>query len=64
MLNFYASAEAVIGIGNVFGSLIHSVARNPSLAKQLFRYAILGFALTEVVVLFALMMTFLILFYS
>ena len=43
-------------------SLIHSVARNPSLAKQLFGYAILGFALTEAIALFALMMAFLILF--
>ncbi|XP_059290059.1 ATP synthase subunit 9, mitochondrial [Lycium ferocissimum] len=34
-----ASAGAAIGIGNVFSSLIHSVARNPSLAKQSFGYA-------------------------
>ena len=57
-----ALAGAAIGIGNVFSSLIHSVARNPSLAKQLFGYAILGFALTEAIALFALMMAFLILF--
>ncbi|KAG8656389.1 hypothetical protein MANES_04G128250v8 [Manihot esculenta] len=40
-----ALAGAAVGIGNVFSSLIPSVARNPSLAKQLFGYAILGFAL-------------------
>lgn len=57
-----ASAGAAVGIGNVFSSLIHSVARNPSLAKQLFGYAILGFALTEAIALFALMMAFLISF--
>ena len=57
-----ASAGAAIGIGNVFSSSIHSVARNPSLAKQLFGYAILGFALTEAIALFALMMAFLISF--
>lgn len=34
-----ALAGAAVGIGNVFSSLIHSVARNPSLAKQLFGYA-------------------------
>ena len=51
---------AAVGIGNVFSSLIHSVARNPSLAKQLFGYAILGFALTEAIALFAPMMAFLI----
>nr|YP_010554928.1 ATPase subunit 9 [Rhynchospora tenuis]UYP50860.1 ATPase subunit 9 [Rhynchospora tenuis] len=54
-----ALAGAAVGIGNVFSSLIHSVARNPSLAKQLFGYAILGFALTEAIALFALMMGFL-----
>ena len=57
-----ASAGAAVGIGNVFSSLIHSVARNPSLAKQSFGYAILGFALTEAIALFALMMAFLISF--
>ncbi|KAL1339863.1 hypothetical protein AAHE18_U071900 [Arachis hypogaea] len=57
-----ASAGAAVGIRNVFSSLIHSVTRNPSLAKQLFGYAILGFALTEAIALFALMMAFLILF--
>nr|YP_010758906.1 ATPase subunit 9 [Forsythia suspensa]WEX30954.1 ATPase subunit 9 [Forsythia suspensa] len=51
---------AAVGIGNVLSSSIHSVARNPSLAKQLFGYAILGFALTEAIALFALMMAFLI----
>ncbi|KAI3957506.1 hypothetical protein MKX01_001865 [Papaver californicum] len=57
-----ALAGAAIGIGNVFSSLIHSVVRDPSLEKKLFGYAILGFALTEAIALFALMMAFLILF--
>nr|UIF91899.1 ATP synthase F0 subunit 9 [Crocus sativus] len=57
-----ALAGAAVGIGNVFSSSIHSVARNPSLAKQSFGYAILGFALTEAIALFAPMMAFLILF--
>jgi len=59
-----ASAGATVGSGNVFSSLTHSVARNPSLAKQLCQYAILGFALTEAIALFALMMVFFILFVS
>jgi F-type H+-transporting ATPase subunit c len=50
------------GIGVVFGSLLLSVSRNPSLEKTLFTYAILGFALTEAIALFGLMMAFLILF--
>ncbi|CAL9138990.1 unnamed protein product (mitochondrion) [Musa acuminata var. zebrina] len=57
-----ASAGAAVGIGNVLSSSINSVARNPSLAKQLFGYAILGFALTEAIASFALMMAFLISF--
>lgn len=49
------------GIGTVFGSLIVGYAKNPRLQKQLFSYAILGFALTEAMGLLALMMAFLIL---
>merc|ERR1712183_1070432 len=50
------------GIGSVFGSLIIGYARNPSLKQQLFSYAILGFALSEAMGLFFLMIAFLILF--
>jgi F-type H+-transporting ATPase subunit c len=50
------------GIGIVFGSLITGYSRNPSLKQQLFGYAILGFALSEAIALFALMIAFLILF--
>ena len=57
-----ALAGVGAGIGIVFGSLIHSVSRNPSLSKQLFGYAILGFALSEAMALFALLVAFLILF--
>lgn len=55
-------AGAGAGIGTVFSGLMSSVARNPSLIKQLFVYGILGFALTEAIALFGLMMSFLILF--
>lgn len=50
------------GIGTVFGALITGVARNPALRGQLFSYAILGFAFAEATGLFALMVSFLILF--
>jgi len=50
------------GIGSVFGSLVIGYARNPSLKGQLFAFAILGFALSEAMGLFCLMMAFLILF--
>lgn len=50
------------GIGTVFGALVIGVSRNPSLEQRLFRLTILGFALTEAMALFGLMMAFLILF--
>ncbi|XP_037092771.1 ATP synthase subunit 9, mitochondrial-like isoform X2 [Pollicipes pollicipes] len=56
------SAGSGAGIGSVFGSLIIGYARNPSLKQQLFSYAILGFALSEAMGLFCLMMAFLLLF--
>ena len=51
-----------IGIGTIFSSLMASFARNPFQQKQLFTYAMLGFALTESIALFALLITFLVLF--
>merc|ERR1712058_167038 len=60
--NFIGAAGSGAGIGSVFGSLIIGYARNPSLKQQLFSYAILGFALSEAMGLFCLMMAFLLLF--
>lgn len=53
---------AGVGIGSIFSSLISSTARNPALRGQLFTYAILGFALAEATGLFALMVSFLVLY--
>lgn len=50
------------GIGSVFAALITGVARNPSLRSTLFTYAIIGFSLSEATGLFALMVSFLILY--
>lgn len=58
----FGLAGAGVGIGVVFGSLIFGISRNPTLQDQLFKVALLGFALTEAIALFALMMAFLILF--
>jgi len=57
-----ALAGAGVGIGNIFGSLLAAVSRNPNEKEELTRLAFLGFALTEAIALFALMMAFLILF--
>lgn len=53
---------AGVGVGLVFAALINSTSRNPSIKSDLFSYAILGFALTEAIGLFSLMMAFLILY--
>lgn len=50
------------GIGIIFGNLVTAVSRNPNVSDDLFRYAILGFALTEAIALFTIMIVFLILF--
>ena len=56
---FTGGVAAIIGVagsgasfGTVFGSLITGYARNLFLKQQLFCYAILGFALTEVMGVF------------
>lgn len=61
-ISTFGLAGAGIGIGLIFGSLIEGVSRNPTLQDDLFKLAILGFALTEAIALFALMIAFLILF--
>ena len=55
-------AGAGVGIGTVFGALLIGISRNPSRKDELFKMAILGFALTEAIALFALMIVFLLLF--
>jgi F-type H+-transporting ATPase subunit c len=51
-----------IGIGQIFSTLVSSIARNPSARNQVFGIGILGFALTEAVALYALVIAFIILF--
>lgn len=55
-------AGSGVGIGIVFSALVIAAARNPSPVKQLFIYIILGFALSEAIARFGLMIAFLILF--
>lgn len=58
----FGLAGAGIGVGLVFASNIYSLARNPSQSAELFKLAILGFAITESLGLFALMVSFVILY--
>ena len=55
-------AGAGAGIGAVFGAFVIALARNPYLKEELFGFTLLGFALSEAMALFALMMAFLILY--
>ena len=57
-----ALAGVGMGIGLVFNGYLNAYALNPDLKNELFRIAILGFALTEAIGLFALLMAFLIFF--
>lgn len=57
-----ALAGVGIGLGNIFGSFLNGALRNPSAAPKVFGNLLLGFALTEAVALFALVIAFLILF--
>jgi F0F1-type ATP synthase membrane subunit c/vacuolar-type H+-ATPase subunit K len=57
-----ALAGVGIGIGNIFSALVTSIARNPAARSEVFGIGILGFALTEAIALFALVVALLLLF--
>ena len=57
-----ALAGAGVGIGTIFGNYLSAAIRNPSAAPKVFGNVLLGFALTEAIALFALLIAFLILF--
>lgn len=68
-IKYIAAALAVLplsvigfAVGKIFSTLIESVSRNPSARDKLVPLAILGFAVTEAVALFCLLIAFLILF--
>lgn len=51
-----------IGLGNIFSSLLDAIARNPNAEPVLFKRALFGFAVTEAIALFALVIAFIIMF--
>jgi F-type H+-transporting ATPase subunit c len=57
-----ALAGVGVGIGSIFSSLVSSIARNPAARDTVFGIGILGFALTEAIALFALVVALLMLF--
>ena len=57
-----ALAGVGVGIGNIFSALVTSIARNPAARGEVLGIGILGFALTEAIALFALVVALLLLF--
>jgi F-type H+-transporting ATPase subunit c len=57
-----ALAGVGVGIGNIFGSYVQGALRNPAAAGRVFGNVLLGFALTEAIALFALVIAMLLLF--
>ncbi|MCG8490907.1 MAG: F0F1 ATP synthase subunit C [Sneathiellales bacterium] len=57
-----ALAGVGLGLGNIFGSYISGSLRNPAAAPKVFGNVLLGFALTEAVALFAMVIALIILF--
>ena len=57
-----ALAGVGVGIGNIFAALVTSIAHNPAARGEVFGIGILGFALTEAIALFALVVALLLLF--
>lgn len=51
-----------LGLGNIFANWIASVGRNPGARDSVQTVGLLGFALTEAIALFALIVAFIILF--
>jgi len=53
---------AAIGVGNIFGSLLNAIARNPSASDQLQRMAFIGAGLAEAMGLFSFVIAMLLIF--
>ena len=57
-----AMLGAAIGVGNIFASYLDGAMRNPSAAPQQFGNLIFGFAVTEALGIFSLLIALLLLF--
>ena len=61
-LAMIALAGVGIGVGNIFASMVSSIARNPGARDLVFPIGMIGFAVTEAVALFAIVMAIIIMF--
>ena len=57
-----AMLGAAIGVGNIFGNFLQGAMRNPSAAQSQFGNLIFGFAVTEALGIFGLLIALLLLF--
>lgn len=53
---------AALGVGNIFSSLLSSIARNPSASEELQRMALIGAGLVEAMGLFSFVIAMLLIF--
>ncbi|GLK52955.1 MAG: ATP F0F1 synthase subunit C [Oceanicaulis sp.] len=53
---------AAVGVGNIFGSFLQGAMRNPSAAQSQFGNLIFGFAVTEALGIFSLLVALILLF--
>ena len=53
---------AALGVGNIFGSLLSGIARNPSASAELQRMALIGAGLAEAMGLFSFVIAMLLIF--
>ncbi len=51
-----------IGLSNIFCTAINNIGRNPGAADRIMPVTVLGFALTEAIALFAMLIAFLVMF--
>jgi F-type H+-transporting ATPase subunit c len=58
----FAMLGAAIGVGNIFASYLDGAMRNPSAAPKQFGNLIFGFAVTEALGIFSLLIALLLLF--
>jgi len=56
------TGAAGIGVGNLFGQFLQGALRNPSAAEKQFTNLIFGFAVTEALGIFSLLIALLLLF--
>jgi F-type H+-transporting ATPase subunit c len=61
-LTTFGMLGAAIGVGNIFSTMLNSIARNPSAEPKLAKYVYVGAGLAEAMGLFALVLAFIMLF--